>query len=98
MPGGGWSQGNIWAYRPELSLLSDQIVEQKQIPALCVFLSFWGGSRRVDIGATVKDVAKTIRNPPKERGAHCQRSQRQPRFKKLRHLTCLDLEVFRADI
>lgn len=42
--GGMWSRplprGNIWASRLEFSFLSDQIVEQKQIPALCVFLSF----------------------------------------------------------
>lgn len=77
---GGWSapllKRNLWAYRPEFSFLRNQIIEQKQMPALCVFLSFFfflvGGwcSGRIDVGDTVRDAAKTIRSPLKEARAN----------------------------
>ena len=75
---GGWSapllKGDLWAYRPEFPFLSNQIIEQKQMPALCVFLSFFlvGGrcSGRIDVGDTVRDAAKTIRSPLKEARAN----------------------------
>ena len=92
-------KGTIQAYRPRFSFLSDQIVEQKQLPALCILLSFWGiRGGRIGVGDAVKDAAKTIRSPLKETRANCQHPKQQPGFRKLKYLTRLDLEPFSADI
>lgn len=53
-----------------------------------------GGSGRIDVGDEVKGTAKTIRSPLKETKASRQHPKLQPRFRKLKYLTWLDLGPF----
>lgn len=103
---GGWSvpllERNLWACRPEFSLLSNQIIEQKQMPALCIFLSFFffaGGLFRKNwCWRHSQRCCQNNQKPSEGSESQCQHPKRQPRFRKLKYLSRLDLEPFSADI
>lgn len=56
------------------------------------FLVGWC-SGRIDVGDTVRDAANN-QKPSEGSKSQCQRPKQQPRFRKLKYLTCLDLEPF----